>query len=253
MGQKQRKCRLEGKNDIRIEREIRSKEGLLQDIEKSVDLKLMPQKYYKDTLIYAQDYTFQFRNQELPLISHFNFSLKQGERIFLHGKNGCGKSTFMKQILAVSNGSGTCGIGADRQEEKPVVSGELKVCPGLHISYISQDTGFLHGTIKEYCRQNDFDESLFLAILRQLDMDRVQFEKTMENYSEGQKKKVLIAGSLLTPAHLYIWDEPLNYIDVFSRIQIENLILKFQPTMLVVEHDVRFRDKIATKIVEDFK
>ena len=75
----------------------------------------------------------------------------------------------------------------------------------------------------------------------------------MENYSEGQKKKVLIAGSLLTPAHLYIWDEPLNYIDVFSRIQIENLILKFQPTMLVVEHDVRFRDKIATKIVEDFK
>ena len=84
-------------------------------------------------------------------------------------------------------------------------------------------------------------------------MDRVQFEKTMENYSEGQKNKVLIAGSLLTPAHLYIWDEPLNYIDVFSRIQIENLILKFQPTMLVVEHDVRFRDKIATKIVEDFK
>ena len=64
---------------------------------------------------------------------------------------------------------------------------------------------------------------------------------------------MLIAGSLLTPAHLYIWDEPLNYIDVFSRIQIENLILKFQPTMLVVEHDVRFRDKIATKIVEDFK
>ena len=144
-------------------------------------------------------------------------------------------------------------IGADRQEEESVVSGELMVCPGLHISYISQDTGFLNGTIKEYCRENDFDESLFLAILRQLDMDRVQFEKTMENYSEGQKKKVLIAGSLLTPAHLYIWDEPLNYIDVFSMIQIENLILKFQPTMLVVEHDVRFRDKIATKIVEDFK
>ena len=77
--------------DIRIEREIRSKEGLLQDIEKSVDLKLMPQKYYKDTLIYAQDYTFQFRDQELPLIGHFNFSLKQGERIFLQGKMAVGK------------------------------------------------------------------------------------------------------------------------------------------------------------------
>ena len=49
---------------------------------------------------------------------------------------------------------------------------------------------------------------------------------------------------------LYIWDEPLNYIDVFSRMQIENLILAFQPTMLIVEHDVRFREKIATRVVE---
>ena len=71
----------------------------------------------------------------------------------------------------------------------------------------------------------------------------------MEDFSEGQKKKVLIAASLLTPAHLYIWDEPLNYIDVFSRIQIEKLILSYMPTMLLVEHDVRFQEKIATNIV----
>ena len=64
------------------------------------------------------------------------------------------------------------------------------------------------------------------------------------------KKKVLLATSLLTPAHLYIWDEPLNYIDIFSRMQIEKLILSYKPTMLVVEHDVRFCEKIATKIIE---
>ncbi len=81
-------------------------------------------------------------------------------------------------------------------------------------------------------------------------MEREQFAKGMEEYSEGQKKKVLIAASLLKPAHLYIWDEPLNYIDVFSRMQIEKLILTFQPTMLIVEHDVRFREKIATRVVE---
>ena len=61
---------------------------------------------------------------------------------------------------------------------------------------------------------------------------------------------MLIAASLLKPAHLYIWDEPLNYIDVFSRMQIEKLILTFRPTMLIVEHDVRFREKIATRVVE---
>ena len=122
----------------------------------------------------------------------------------------------------------------------------MTTASGLVVSYINQDTSYLRGSLKEYGRQNDLDESLFLAILRQLDLERVQFVKDMEEYSEGQKKKVLIAASLLKPAHLYIWDEPLNYIDVFSRMQI----LTYQPTMLVVEHDVRFREKIATRVVE---
>lgn len=80
-------------------------------------------------------------------------------------------------------------------------------------------------------------------------MQREQFVKNMEDFSEGQKKKVLIAASLITPAHLYIWDEPLNYIDVFSRMQIEKLILEFKPTMLLVEHDVSFQKKVATSLI----
>ena len=94
-----------------------------------------------------------------------------------------------------------------------------------------------------------FDKSLFCSILRQLGFDRVQFEKKLKEHSEGQKKKILLAASLLTPAHLYIWDEPLNYIDIFSRMQLEKLLMEYQPTMLFVEHDVRFCEKIATKTV----
>ena len=71
----------------------------------------------------------------------------------------------------------------------------------------------------------------------------------MGDYSAGQKKKVLIAASLCQQAHLYIWDEPLNYIDVLSRIQIEELIKTYKPTMLFVEHDKVFCNNIATKIV----
>ena len=108
----------------------------------------------------------------------------------------------------------------------------------------------LHGTIKEYAAQNNIDETLFMTILRKLDFSRVQFEKRIEEYSGGQKKKVLLAGSLLKQAHLYIWDEPLNFIDVFSRMQIEELILKFKPTMILVEHDKMFMEHVATKIVE---
>jgi lincosamide and streptogramin A transport system ATP-binding/permease protein len=73
--------------------------------------------------------------------------------------------------------------------------------------------------------------------------------KNMEDFSEGQKKKVLIAASLITPAHLYIWDEPLNFIDVFSRMQVEKLILQYNPTMLLVEHDVRFQEKVASDVI----
>lgn len=64
---------------------------------------------------------------------------------------------------------------------------------------------------------------------------------------EGQKKKVMLSASLCEQAHIYIWDEPLNFIDVISRSQIEDLILKYQPTLLFVEHDEYFTKKIATR------
>ena len=71
----------------------------------------------------------------------------------------------------------------------------------------------------------------------------------MQDFSEGQKKKVLVAKSLCEQAHLYVWDEPLNFIDVYSRMQIEQLIETFSPTMLLVEHDNAFREAIATQVI----
>lgn len=218
----------------RIDREIEEKEGLLQDIENPVDLKLFPLTHYKEVLISAREYGLRYSDQTEPMFSKLNFELRQGERIFLNGKNGCGKSSLIKQIL-----------GKIEIEE----NGTLQTAAGLIISYINQDTSFLKGNIKEFCKNNNLNESIFCSLLRQLDMERVQFSKNMEDFSEGQKKKVLIASSLLTPAHVYIWDEPLNYIDVFSRMQIEKLLLEYKPTMLMVEHDVRFRERIATSII----
>ena len=89
-----------------------------------------------------------------------------------------------------------------------------------------------------------------MAILRKLDFARVQFEKDISSFSAGQKKKVLIAGSLCERAHLHVWDEPLNYIDVISRMQIEELLLAHEPTLLFVEHDSEFCRNIATRRVD---
>ena len=117
------------------------------------------------------------------------------------------------------------------------------------ISYVPQGTSHLQGPLSAFIQEAKLDSSLFLAILRKMGFARVQFEKNLEDYSAGQKKKVLLAKSLCEQAHLYVWDEPLNYIDIYSRMQIEDLLRHFAPTMLFVEHDGAFRETIATKVV----
>jgi lincosamide and streptogramin A transport system ATP-binding/permease protein len=156
------------------------------------------------------------------------------------GSNGCGKSSI---ISAIINRSANEDQTANTEL---IVTGTLEVASGMIISYVSQDTSFLSGSLSSYCKKEKLNESLLYTVLRKLDFEREQFKKDMRDFSEGQKKKVLIAASLITPAHLYIWDEPLNYIDVFSRMQIEKLIMQFKPTMIIVEHDVRFQEIVAT-------
>ena len=226
----------------RIDREIEEKEDLLQDIESTVDLKIVPLTHHKNTVVNVSDYGMQYADGKMPLFENLTFAINRGDRIALSGKNGCGKSTLIKRILQ-KNGFTQEGFSVLEQ-------GSCEVATGLVISYVGQDTSGLKGSIPQFCVEHSLDQSLFCTILRQLDLDRVQFVKNIEEFSEGQKKKVLLAASLLTPAHLYIWDEPLNYIDVFSRMQIEKLILEYKPTMLFVEHDVRFREEIAMKTIE---
>ena len=120
---------------------------------------------------------------------------------------------------------------------------------GLTEEQEEEDTRCLHGDVRDFCEQQGLEESLFFALLRKLDMEREQFTKKLEDFSEGQKKKVLIAASLLTPAHLYLWDEPLNFLDIEARLQIEELLTRFAPTMLFVEHDRAFQEAVATKVI----
>ena len=228
--------------ETRIERQIEEKEGLLSDIEKVSDLKIEPLRFHKEVLINANDLSLKYKTGSKELFSGLRFQVKRGDRIILSGENGCGKSSLLKAILQK--------IEHKDSDDKAglLISGTLDVASGIIVSYVSQDTSFLSGSLKDFCKARGLNESLFLAVLRQLDLGREQFIKNMEDFSEGQKKKVLIASSLITPAHLYIWDEPLNYIDVFSRMQIEDLILKYKPTMLIVEHDIRFQERIASLV-----
>ncbi len=216
----------------RIDKEIEDKKGLLKNVEETVDLKLFPEVFYKQYIFMARDLKVGYPNKVLgrPL----TFDIERGDRIAITGGNGTGKSTLIKTLLG----------------ELEPVSGQLFKSQGVRVSYVSQSASMMKGTLEEYAREKGIDYTTFLAVLRQLDLGREQFGKHMEEYSEGQKKKVEIARSLCEKAHLYIWDEPLNYIDVFSRIQIENVLMQFKPTMIFVEHDKTFVNKIATKKIE---
>lgn len=97
---------------------------------------------------------------------------------------------------------------------------------------------------------NKIDESIFKAMLVKMGLSKSDFDTNIQDMSEGQKKKVLIAKSISEQANIYIWDEPLNYLDILTRIQIEDTILNYRPTLIFVEHDETFIKKVATKILK---
>lgn len=208
------------------------KSKLLKNIEDSDSLKISQLAYHKNRLVELEKVSIFYG--DTMVCKDAGFTIDQGDRIALIGKNGSGKSSVIKLI---------CG-------EDINYTGIFRRGSQLKISYVSQDTSHLQGNLTDYAADNEIDESLFKSILRKLDFSRVQFEKDMSAFSGGQRKKVLIAKSLCQKAHLHIWDEPLNFIDVISRMQIEELLLEYSPTLLFVEHDSEFYQNIATKIFE---
>lgn len=229
-GEKSRKLMQQSKNYMRRKQDAaESKSKLLKNLERSDSLKLEQLEHFSNTLVYMSDVSVSYGTN--TVCSNVGFTIRRGDRLAIKGRNGSGKSSIIKLI---------CG-------REITYTGVFKAAGGLVISYVSQDTGSLHGSLSDYARSYGINESLFKAILNKLDFKAEQFDKDISDHSEGQKKKVLIARSLCEKAHLHIWDEPLNFIDVVSRIQIEELIIRHQPTMIFVEHDEAFCRKIATK------
>ncbi|MGM9616871.1 ribosomal protection-like ABC-F family protein [Butyricicoccus sp.] len=218
--------------EARQQQAIRQKSMLLKNTETAEPLKLSPLTYHGDLLVSFSGVSVQYDGN--AVCEPVSFMVRRGERVVLDGKNGSGKSSLLKLLLG-----------------EPIAhTGRVTVSSGLIISYVPQDASGLQGNLSEFARENQIEESLFKAILRKMDFERSQFDKDIREFSGGQKKKVLLARSLCQQAHLYVWDEPLNYIDIYSRMQMEQLLEEYAPAMVFVEHDQAFRDAVATKIVE---
>ena len=211
---------------------IEEKSRLLKNIERSDDLKIFQTPFHTKRLAELKAVTIDYGGG--AVCENISFEIRMGDRIALQGANGSGKSSIIKLL---------CGQDIPH-------TGDVWLGNGLKISYVSQDTSGLRGKLTDFARESGIDESLFLAMLAKLDVPKAQMEKDMSALSAGQKKKVLLARSICEPMHLHIWDEPMNYIDIISRMQIEAVLKEYQPTILFVEHDKAFCDNVATKVVE---
>ena len=233
LGEKSRKANKRAKAiEGRQEAAIEEKTGLLKNIERAFPVKIIQSPFSGSSLMQLRDVSLYYGERQI--CSGVSFEVKPGSRIALTGKNGCGKTTLLKLL---------CG-------ENIRYTGQLTKPERLKISYVPQDTSGLHGTLAEYALQHGIDEERFRAMLGKLDFTGPQYNGRIEDYSDGQKKKVVLAGSLCEDANLFIWDEPLNFVDILSRIQIENAILAYQPAIIFVEHDRVFCERTATEIAE---
>jgi ATP-binding cassette subfamily F protein 3 len=170
-----------------------------------------------------------------PLIRFPNLLLLRGERVALLGPNGCGKTTFLKSILG----------------EVPPLAGEAKVGANVQVAYLAQG----HENLPE-------DATILDEILavKNLPLDQARgflgrflfsgddVFKTIANLSGGERGRVALAMLALQGANFLLLDEPTNQLDIQSQEMLEQVLDKFDGTILFVSHDRYFIDALATQV-----
>ena len=206
--------------------------GLLKNIEADNDLAMNFVPDHHKHLITAKGVSLAY--DKLPLFQPTTFDLMRGHQIVITGKNGIGKSSLFNAITNTFAGT---------------ITGKLHSADKISISYLSQIEQSNNLSLKDFAQKHHLNYADFLNILHKLGTERDIFTNSINQMSSGQQKKVYLAKSLLEPANLYLWDEPLNYLDVFNQEQIIQLIKKYHPTMLVIEHDQRFIDELGAQVI----
>lgn len=204
----------------RVDEEIEKKQSLLKNIEIEEPITLNYEELsHPKTLITVDNLELVHGDVRTPKTS---FKVPVNQVVSLVGKNGIGKSTIFKQILGI--------------EQPFEQNGEILTAKGIKISYLAQENQ-LTGEIRKIAQVKKIDPEMVFSNLRKLGFERNLFEQPVESMSQGQRRKVALAISLSQEANLYLWDEPLNYLDVITRQQIIDAIKKQHPSMLLIDHD----------------
>ena len=217
--------------ELRINNKLDEKKSLLKNTENERKLKIIQDKVTKDKLISVEKASLSFEGKKI--FENFSLDILQGERVALTGDNGCGKSSLIKAI----------------KKELCLDVGSVYIPPAINLYYSNQIPLWKSEMLRDHLKKENMDETKFRNILGVLGAWGEIFERPLETFSKGELKKVELCKSFMYPGSLLVWDEPLNYLDVMSREQLEEVILEFEPTMLFTEHDKTFVENIATRVV----
>lgn len=172
---------------------------------------------------------------EKVLFDKVVLGVNKGDKIGVIGVNGTGKSTFLKIIA-----------GIEEPDAGEIVSGR-----GVTVSYLAQAPQFNPGdTIVSYVikDKNNASEAEAKTILTKLGI--TDFDAAINTLSGGQRKRVALARTLVSPAEVLILDEPTNHLDSDMVIWLEEYIKKFKGELIMVTHDRYFLDNVTNRIVE---
>lgn len=215
--------------------DIEKKKELLLNYEEAKELKLSSMtEYGEERLIEVKKLSFGYSGGR-KIINNFNMKLYKGDRVWIKGCNGAGKSTLLKLL------SGGLKAG------EAIEYGEK-----IKISVSGQEPLWTEGFITERYRLPEETEQFerLIAFCDIFDLPDNFLERPLETYSSGEIKKIDIARVLSEDSNVIFLDEPLNYMDVYFREQLEGAILKYEPTIVFVEHDSRFGRSVSNRIIE---
>ncbi|HUG71793.1 MAG TPA: ATP-binding cassette domain-containing protein [Steroidobacteraceae bacterium] len=176
-----------------------------------------------------------------PLLEHATLQVEPGERVCIVGRNGEGKTSLLKLV---------------RRLQAPD-SGEVWLRPGTRIAVLEQDITAVAATTVEAVVAAGLDDieglesweipTRVATVLSQLQLDGpVQYEQL----SGGWRRRALLARALVVEPELLLLDEPTNHLDIPTIEWLEQLLNTFRGALLLVSHDRRFVDRVATRIVD---
>ena len=205
-----------------------------------------------------------------PLLSKISFSADAGERVAIIGRNGAGKSTFLKVV----SGEQIPDEGVVRLEGGMRIAQLPQELPEANYKsvrqVVSEGAGEIHELMTRYfalLEDTSQDHSDELSHI-QNDLDRLQgwdleqrvnhmiqrlalpADKLMSELSGGWRRRVILAQALISKPDVLLLDEPTNHLDVPTIEWMEQQLLQFRGLILFITHDRRFLEKLANRIVE---